>query len=163
MVFKAKVLGRQELTRRLSALAPNIEKHAATEKKAAGDELAEAIRLKAPTGDTLDYMESIQADVIADRPAQELTGIRATKDPTAVGLFAKFTWRFLEFGTRPHNVAKGGGTVLGKKQVEGSGAIMHPGSAAKPHIFPTYRALKPKIRSRIRNAVNRAIRETRKK
>jgi hypothetical protein len=90
-------------------------------------------------------------------------GIRPTKDPTAVGLFAKFIWRFLEFGTRPHNVAKGGGTVLGKKQTEGSGAIMHPGSIAKPHIFPTYRAMKPKIRNRIKNAVNRAIRETRRK
>lgn len=163
MVFKAKVLGREALTRRLNDLAPNIEKYTAVEKKAAGDDLADAVRLRAPTGETLDYMESIQADVIADRPAQELMGIRATKDPTAVGLFAKFIWRFLEFGTRPHNVAKGGGTVLGKKQTEASGAIMHPGSIAKPHIFPTYRAMKPKIRNRIRNAVNRAIRETRKK
>lgn len=163
MVFKAEVLGREDLTRRLNALAPNIEKYAAVEKKAAGDELADAVRLRAPTGETLDYMESIQADVIADRPAQELMGIRASKDPAAVGLFAKFIWRFLEFGTRPHNVAKGGGTAIGKKQTEASGAIMHPGSVAKPHIFPTYRAMKPKIRSRIKSAVNRAIRESRKK
>lgn len=163
MVIKAQVVGREALMRRLNTIAPNIEKYTAKEKKAAGDELADAIRLRAPTGETLDYMESIQADLIADRPAQEKVGIRASKDPSAVGLFAQFIWRFLEFGTRPHNVAKGGGTALGKKQTKATGAIMHPGSVAKPHIFPIYRAMKPKIKRRIRNAVNRAIRDAKRK
>jgi hypothetical protein len=163
MVLKAQVLGREALMRRLNTIAPNIEKYTADEKKAAGDDLADAVRRVAPTGETLDYMESIQADLIADRPAQEQVGVRTSKDPSAVGLFAKFIWRFLEFGTRPHNVAKDGGTVLGKKQTKATGAIMHPGSVAKPHIFPIYRAMKPKIRRRIRNAVNRAIREARRK
>lgn len=163
MVIKAQVLGREALMRRLNTIAPNINKYTAQEKKAAGDELADAIRLRAPAGETLDYMESIQADLITDRPAQEQVGIRASKDPSAVGLFAKFIWRFLEFGTRPHNVARGGGTALGKKQMKATGAIMHPGSVAKPHIFPIYRAMKPKIKRRIQNAVNRAIRDAKRK
>lgn len=162
-MIKGELQGRQKLMERLNKLAPNIEKYAAEAKLEAGSELAEAVQVLAPLGDTLDYADSIKADFVKNRPAQEQVGIRASKDEHAVGLFAKFIWQFLEFGTRPHNVAKGGGTVAGQKQVGSTGAKMHPGSRAFPHIFPTYRALKPKIRKRIRVAVNRAIREFKRK
>jgi hypothetical protein len=36
---------------------------------------------------------------------------------------------------------------------------MHPGTKAQPHIFPTYRAMKPKIKKMIVAAVNKAVRE----
>jgi hypothetical protein len=162
-MFKAELRGREKLMARLNQLAPNVEKYTADAKKVAGDELAEGVRNSAPTGETLDYMESIQADFLKDRPAQEQIGIGATKDPHAVGLFAKFIWRFLEFGTRPHNVAKGGGTVAGQKLNDGNAVHMHPGSRPYPHVFTTYRAMKPKIRKRIRAAVNKAIREAKRK
>jgi HK97 gp10 family phage protein len=162
-MIKGVLKGQGALRARLNKLVPSIEKYAAEAKLAGGDELALRVRNAAPTGETLDYMESIQADFIKDRPAQEQVGVGATKDEHAVGLFAKFTWRFLEFGTKPHNVTKGGGTVAGKKQVSTSDARMHPGSRPYPHIFTTYRAMKPKIRKRIRAAVNKAIRESKRK
>ncbi len=159
MAMKAELKGRDALMRRLEQLAPNIEKHTAPAKLKAADELADAIRSKAPTGATLDYMESIDGDAVANRPIQERVGIRGSKDPSAAGIYAKFIWRFLEFGTAPHSTAKGGGTVLGKKKAAAGEGHMHPGIKAQPHIFPTYRAMKPAIRKKILAAVNKAVRE----
>lgn len=42
----------------------------------------------------------------------------------------------IEFGTRPHNVAKGGGTKLGQWAGEQGGGIPHPGSPAQPFLRP---------------------------
>ncbi len=161
-MMTAQLRGRDALMRRLNQLAPNVEKYTAEAKLKAADMLADEIRSRAPTGATLDYMESIDGDLLTSRPAQEQVGTRATKDPGATGIFAKFIWRFLEFGTAPHNTAKGGGTVLGKKQLASGQGQMHPGSPAQPHIFPTYRAAKPRIRRMILAAVNKAVREARK-
>lgn len=147
--------------RRLNQLAPNIEKYTAPAKLQAAQELADAIRTKAPTGATLEYMESLDGDFLSSRPVQERVGIKATKDPTAAGLFAKFTWAWLEFGTAPHSTAKSGGTVAGKKAAA-NGPGLHPGTVAQPHIFPTYRSMKLKIRKKILAAVNKAVREARK-
>src|SRR5690606_19501637 len=122
------------------------------------EELADKVRVRAPTGETLDYMESLQGHRIADRPAQELVGRTPSKDPTAAGLFAKFTWRWLEFGTAPHNTQKGGGTVLGQMKLREGGGFSHPGSRAFPHIFPTWREYMPEAKKKVRNALNKAIR-----
>lgn len=159
MAMKAELKGREALMRRLEQLAPKIDTYTAPAKLKAAEELADAIRLKAPTGATLDYMESIEGDALSNRPVQERVGIASSKDPTSAGIFAKFTWRFLEFGTAPHSTAKGGGTVLGKKKAAAGEGHMHPGTRAQPHIFPTYRAMKPAIRKKILAAVNKAVRE----
>jgi len=163
MAMRAELKGREALMRRLEQLAPNIEKYTAPVKLKAAEELAEAIRSKAPTGATLEYMESIEGATLSSRPVGERVGITATKDPTAAGLFAGWIWHFLEFGTAPHSTAKGGGTVLGKKQAAAGQGQMHPGTKAQPHIFPTYRAMKPAIRKKILAAVNKAVREARGK
>ncbi|WP_421579500.1 HK97 gp10 family phage protein [Shinella sp. M31] len=159
MALKATITGKDELFRRLTQVAPNVAKYATEAKRKAGDELAEAIRQRAPTGATLEYMESIEADELANRPHQERVSKAAAKDPTAVGLFAEYIWRWLEWGTAPHNTAKGGGTVLGQATHREGGGTQHPGTRAQPHIFPTYRAMKPKIMKRIRAAVNKGVRE----
>ncbi|RWX28955.1 HK97 gp10 family phage protein [Rhizobium leguminosarum] len=159
MAMMADLKGREALMRRLNKLAPNVEKYAADAKYEAAQELAEAIRANAPRGATLEYAESIDGDFLKNRPHQERVGIQDTKDPSAAGIFAEFVWRFLEFGTAPHNTAKGGGTVRGKKQAAAGQGQMHPGTTAQPHIFPTYRAQKPKIRKKILAAVNKAVRE----
>lgn len=161
MAMTAQIKGREALMRRLEKLAPNIEKHTAPVKLQVAKDLAEEIRAKAPTGDTLEYMESIEGDTLSSRPAQERVGTSSTKDPSAAGVYASHIWRWLEFGTAPHSTAKGGGTVLGKKKAAEGGPGMHPGTAAQAHIFPTYRAAKPKIRKRILAAVNKAVREAR--
>lgn len=160
MALKAKVMGREALSRRLAQLAPNAEKYAAVEKLQVMKDFAAEMEQKAPTGATLEYMHSFDGDYIRNRPAQEQVGIKASKDPDAVGLYADYIWRFLEFGTAPHSTAKGGGTVAGKKAAaESGGAGMHPGTPAQPHIFPAWRAAKPKFRKRISAAINKAVRE----
>ncbi|RYH00307.1 MAG: HK97 gp10 family phage protein [Alphaproteobacteria bacterium] len=161
MAITAKLSGRDALMRRLEQLAPNIEKHTAPVKLQVAKDLAEEIRARAPTGATLEYMESIEGDTLSSRPAQERVGTSSTKDPTAAGIYASYIWRWLEYGTAPHSTTKGGGTVLGKKKAASDSSGMHPGTAAQAHIFPTYRAAKPNIRKRILAAVNKAVREAR--
>lgn len=158
MALKAKVMGRAALTKKLNALAPNVEKYAAEAKMKGAQELAKAVAARAPRR-TGDYATSIKAGLLRDRPAQERVGTTATKDESAAGLYAEFIWRFLEFGTAPHFTTKGGGTVGGKKAATTAGSGMHPGTAPQPHIFPTYRAMKTKIRKRILAAVNRGVKE----
>ncbi|WP_065091502.1 HK97-gp10 family putative phage morphogenesis protein [Rhizobium leucaenae] len=159
MALKAKILGREALTAKLDQLAPAATKYAAEAKLKAAEELAEAIRDKAPVGASLEYRESIEGDLLNSRPHQEQVGIQKSKDPDATGIFAEFIWRFLEFGTAPHNTAKGGGTVLGKATHTAGGGTQHPGTSAQPHIFTTYRAMKPAIKKKIRAAINKGVRE----
>lgn len=158
MAISAELKGRDALMRKLESLAVDIDKYAADAKLAAAEELAEAIRVRAPTGATLEYRESIAADRVSNRPNQRAIGIQQTKDPTAAGVYAEWIWHFLEFGTAPHNTAKGGGTKKHKGPVH-----MHPGTPAQSHIFPTYRAMKKSIRKRILAAVNKAVREAMRK
>ncbi|MBO9194330.1 HK97 gp10 family phage protein [Rhizobium sp. 16-449-1b] len=158
MVMVAEIKGREALMRRLNALAPNVEKYAAEAKMAAGKELADEIRVRAPRVSGF-YADSIEAAPLNSAPKQVQVGIKVSKDPSAVGIFAEYIWRFLEFGTAPHNTAKGGGTVAGKKQARAGNGNIHPGMPAQPHVFPTYRAMKKKIRRRILAAVNKAVRE----
>lgn len=149
--------------KRLNALAPNAEKYAADAKINIMTDFASEMEQKAPTGATLEYMHSFDADFIRNRPSQEQVGIQASKDKDAVGLFASFIWRFLEFGTAPHSTAKGSGTVAGKMAAAANPSGMHRGSPAQPHIFPNWRAFKPTAKKRINAAINKAVREAMKK
>lgn len=157
MALKAKIIGREKLMARLNKLAPNVETEVAVVKLQVMKDVASAISANAPTGATLEYMESIEADYIRNRAHQELTGIQETKDPSAAAIFAPFYWRFLEFGTAPHSTAKGGGTVAGRKLAATRTTGMHPGTTAQPHIFHVWRAMKKKAKQRINRAVNKAV------
>ncbi|HEY0125294.1 MAG TPA: HK97 gp10 family phage protein [Rhizobium sp.] len=159
MALKVKILGREALNKKLDAMAPAANRYAAAAKLAVVEELAEKIRPGAPRGATLEYAESIEGDLIKNHPHQKLVGIEPTKDPDAAGLFAPFIWRFLEFGTAPHNTAKGGGTVAGKKQAAAGGGHLHPGTKAQPHIFTTWRAMRKRAKQRVNAAINRGVRE----
>lgn len=159
MAMMAELKGRDALMRRLNELAPNVEKYAAEAKLQAAQEAAELMRERAPTGATLEYRESFSGERLSDNPDKQQVGITQTKDPTAAGVFAEYIWRFLEFGTAPHSTVKGGGTVLGRKNAELGGKGIHPGTAAQPHIFPTWRAYKKKASAKVRAAVNKAVRE----
>lgn len=162
-MLKAKVQGREELFRRLAELAPNVEKYTTEAKLKAGNELAEAIRMQAPEGATLEYRESIEADMFANRPHQERVSPKIRNDPTAVGIFAEYIWRFLEFGTAPHNTAKGGGTALGWAKFRAGDGNRHPGTQAQPHVFPTWRERRAKIKRSVSLAVSKAVREAMRK
>lgn len=77
----------------------------------------------------------------------------------------KVYWaRFVEFGTRPHNSAKGGGTKAGKESYRtgrrtklGIAPRMHPGAAAKPFFYPSWRAMRKRVKSRITREMRKAI------
>lgn len=137
MRVKAKWRGREATMRRLNKLLPDTEKELAEAQLDAGNNLALKIENRAPLGETGDYRASIHAARLRDKPGQSIAGLTPTKDKNAVGIFAEFIWRFLEFGTVK--------------------------MAARPHIMPTYRAERKRIRRKMAGAVNKAVREARKR
>ncbi|PJR11553.1 HK97 gp10 family phage protein [Sinorhizobium meliloti] len=151
MALKAKVLGREALTRRLNELAPAVEKYAAEAKIEIAKEAATRIAARAPRGATGDYAASIQGARLADSPDKRQVGITRTKDKDAAGIFTEFIWRFLEFGTAPHSTLPGG--------VSSANGSMHPGIAAQPHVFHTWRAYRKAARRKLLAAVNKGVRE----
>ncbi|MBB3567225.1 HK97 gp10 family phage protein [Rhizobium sp. BK491] len=164
MVIKAEFLGREALRQKLNKLAPNVEKYTEAAKYEIMQEAAERIRQAAPRGATQVYAETIDGDFLRNRTgAHVLPGTNPTKDSSAAGLFAMFIWRFLEFGTAPHNVEKGGGTALGKAKLKGGEGRLHPGTRAMPHIFPVWRAYRQEARRKLLTAINRGVREAMKK
>lgn len=70
-----------------------------------------------------------------------------------------FYARWVEFGTAPHSVAKGGGTVGGKKDASRGKGTPHPGAKAQPFFFVSYRANRKRVRSRITRAINKSARQ----
>ena len=68
-----------------------------------------------------------------------------------------FYARWVEFGTAPHNVAPGGGTKGFKKS--GSKGVEHPGAAARPFFYPSYRMHKKDVKRQITQALRIAVRD----
>lgn len=145
MALKAKILGREALTRRLNQLAPNVEKAVEPVKLAIAEEAAKRIASAAPRN-TGDYASKISSGLLRDNPDKKQVGIQATKDPTAAGIYAPWFWNFLEFGTASHAIGSG----------------THPGTTAQPHVFTTWRAYRKSAMRKMRTAINKAVREARK-
>ncbi|NTG48972.1 HK97 gp10 family phage protein [Agrobacterium rhizogenes] len=165
-MFKAKVLGRAELTARLAALVPEAEKQAEKAKLEVAQEAAMLISARAPA-DTGEYRNEIVGGYQRDHHAKSTLSMQKSKDPDATGVFGPFIWRFLEFGSRAHMIKAKPGEKLAFKTAEGESVftrgVRHPGTPAQPHIFPTWRAYKPKAKRKIANAINKAVRAARKK
>lgn len=162
MVFRARLTpqSRDAVMKRLRALVPEAETAAANAQELGAKELAEAIKGRAPSKSGK-YKNSIIAAKLEGRnDNKKPIGIAGTKDPNAWGVFANYIWRFLEFGTRPHGIkakrkANLSFSVNGQRIV--TKAVSHPGATAKPHIFPTYRQFRKRIRRRVATAINKAI------
>ena len=163
MALRAKITrqSRDAVMRRLNELVPAAEKAAATAQETTTKELAEAIKARAPR-DSGDYVDSIKAVPLAGRNDKAPVGLEQTKDPNAWGIVARYIWRFIEFGTRPHTIKakkkprlsfRVGGKLIRPERVS------HPGMSPRPHIFPTYRAMKKRIRRRLASAINRAVKK----
>jgi len=159
MAFKAKVMGRQALMRRLNQLAPNAEKYAAEAKLEVVKEAANLISADAPYR-TGNYMQEIKGERQADNPNHAPMVGAKSKDPDATAVYAPYIWRFLEFGTKsrmaeaPRQNRNYRRTAVLTKEKHA-----HPGTPAQPHVFPTWRAFKPTAKKRINAAINRAVRE----
>ena len=133
----AKFENREKVLARMRRIAPAVETEVAAQQMKAGDQLAERIASRAPVGATGRYRRSIHADRLATAGGNtSLVGMRQTKDPNAVGIFAEFMWRWLEFGTVNQH--------------------------AQPHIFPTYRAMKKSIKAGLTRAMGRGIKKARR-
>ncbi len=152
MAIRGKFVGREKLAKRLRTLVPDIDQEAAKAQLEAAEELAEAIEQRAPLGhgpSPGDYRASIRGGKLSDNPGAAVFGLRQTKDKNATGIFASFLWRWLEYGTAKRTV-KSTGKSSGKME-------------AQPHIFPTYRQHKKRIRRKVASAINRAVRRMQKK
>lgn len=132
------MLGREKVMALLNGVAPEAEKEIAKAQIESAQTLANKIKPRAPGPLTGAYQASIQADLLASRPRQRsVGGGTGTKDPNATGVFADYIWRFLEFGT-----------VKMRK---------------RPHIFPTYRQERPKIKRKMAYALRKAINKVKNK
>lgn len=160
MAIRAKMLGRDAVMRKLMNMVPNINEELAQAQMEAAKELAEAIRVRAPR-DTGHYADSIKAGPLQGRNDREKPiGLQLTKDKNAWGIFAWFTWRFLEFGTRAHAArAPRRNRNYRNVFILTRAYRAHAATKAQPHIFPTYRAMRKKIRRKMANAVNKSIRK----
>jgi hypothetical protein len=149
MKVRAKILGRETTMRLLNQIVPEAEKQLAEAQLKGAQDLAERIKQRAP-GDG-QYRASIKADKLSNRPGQKALGKglkNETKDPNATGVFADHIWRWLEYGTQVRK------TKAGANRGEGP---------AIPHIFPTYRANKARIRRSMAAAVRKAVRSVKTK
>lgn len=162
MALRARIApqGRDAVMKRLRALVPEAEAAAASAQEASAKELAEAIKARAPRYSG-EYVNSIDAVRLAGRnDDRKPVGMAPTKDPNAWGIVALYIWRFIEFGTRPHTIKAKKKALLafrvGDRLVRAP-QVAHPGMRARPHIFPTYRALRKRIRRRVAAAINRAV------
>ncbi len=67
--------------------------------------------------------------------------------------------RWVEFGTAPHSVSKGGGTKSGQAALAAGTGTPHPGAAAHPYFYPAYRAKKRSIIKRIRREIRAELKK----
>lgn len=163
MAIKTKTIGREALQRRLDELVPEAAAAAAQAKLEVAQEAASRIAARAPVR-TGDYKGSIRGGRQADNPGILPVGGKKSTDPDATAVYADFIWRFLEFGTAPHNVAKGGGNnagkialITGRPSKLGVKPIAHPGSRAFPHVFYTWKAMRKAAKSKISRAISKAV------
>lgn len=164
MAFKATIVGREELMRRLDAIAPGAASAIADTKLEVAREAARRIEAAAPVGATGAYKDSIigarQADMPAD--ARPVFGI-TSKDPDAVAVYADFIWKFLEYGTAPHLIKGRNGKNLVFTAANGARvsipSVNHPGIRAEPHVFPTWKAYRATAKRKISAALTKAIKQ----
>ncbi len=150
---------RAAVTKRLRELVPNAEAQIAKAQEESAKELAEAMRARAPRKSGR-YAESIRADRVANNPGKKPVGIEQTKDPNAWAVYASYLWKFIEYGTKGHIIkAKNTSDLVffskGKKIV--TPQVNHKGAKARPHLFPTYRQYRKRIRRRVLRAIRNAI------
>lgn len=162
MAMKAKIQGREALTRKLNQMAPNANKYAAEEKLAIAKEAAARMASSAPAKSG-NYRKSIQGDFQRNRSDHNKIGggdYEKTKDPDATGIFANYIWRFLEHGTKfspgegPKQDRRYKRRVVTIKVKKG-----HAATRPFPHIYANWRAMRDDSKRRIHLAIVRGVRE----
>lgn len=156
------VIGIRELNRKLKVTIPKLADEAAERAIAKGaEELVDMMRRLVPRGKTGKLAKSIgwtfgeapegsfAIDTLSSRDARVKATIYA-------GSKEAFYVRFVEFGTAPHSIATNASVKRNLRQDQGT---LHPGARAKPFFYPSYRALRRRIRSRVTREVKKAVRK----
>lgn len=158
------VKGLSQLQRKLSRLPEIAKDRIAKAMEEAADQIVATAQNLVPV-DELTLYESI-GWTWGDPPKGSLTlgkSKRRPSDGLKITVYAgndeAFYARWVEFGTAPHNVESGGGTVSGKRRASIGAGLGHPGAKAQPFFFPAYNANRRSVRSKISRAVGRAAKE----
>lgn len=158
------IKGLSKLQQKLAALPAAVKEEISKAMEQGAQEIVDFARRLVPV-DEMTLYESIGwtwgeppegALVLARSKRRQGDGLRIT---VYAGGGEAFYARWVEFGTAPHNVARGGGTVAGRRSLASGGGLGHPGARAQPFFFPAYRASRKRIRSRISRATNAAARK----
>ena len=162
-------VGLDRLKRQLAAIPASVQAAVAASLETNATEMATAIERAAPVADG-DLRNSIGWSE-GEPPPTTATGAfrirRANISPRGRVLMDEgllftvyagddkaFYARWVEFGTAPHNTAKGGGN----KSFKGKGTG-HPGTRPQPFFFPVVRARKKLVKGRVARAANKAIKQ----
>lgn len=71
-----------------------------------------------------------------------------------------FYARWVEFGTRPHDIKARNAPNMSRAGVNFGRSVSHPGaSTANAFFFPAYRALRKRIKTRISRAITKSVRD----
>jgi HK97 gp10 family phage protein len=161
VAFQTKIIGREALQRRLDELVPEATAAAAQAKLEVAREAASRIASRAPTGATGALKDSIIGARQADMPGAKAIGGNPSKDPDATGVYADFTWKFVEHGTAPHKITGRNGNNLVFTAKDGTRvstpSVDHPGSRAQPFVFYTWKAMRKAAKAKISRAISKAV------
>ncbi len=160
-----RILGMQKLKRKFDILPDVLRLEIRAAMEASAREIVDLAKSLVPK-DSHELEESIDWTWgKAPRGALTLGTVQGTEKAgdLTITIFAgndvAYYARWVEFGTRPHNSAKGGGTVAGRISGALGGGVGHPGSRAQPFFFVSYRALRKRANSRINRATTAAGRK----
>ena len=140
---------KKQLERRLRKLPEHARKHVSRAAMKGAEELADKARHYAPkrTGNLARSIEARQGDDLLR--AEVVVGAHYGK--------------YVEAGTKPHNLGKGQRLKNGKqvKRIGEKVGRRHPGARPRPFLNVAFRLLKKRIKGRIGRAIGKAIKESR--
>ncbi len=160
----ATIKGLKRLQKKLDKLPDAAKKRIREAMEKGADEIVGMMQNLVPIGDTMRLHDSIGWTWgRAPKGSMTIGKVESTGGDLTITIYAgdDEAWysRFVEFGTAPHNAASGGGTKAGQKQLASGGGLGHPGSAAQPFFFVSYRANRKRVKSRITRAINKAAKD----
>lgn len=131
---------KDRLRQKLAAVVPEIEAEIAKATAQGADEIAEMAKRLAPVAEVQparrpgEYADSIHARQLRDDEVPTRGKNRVAGGTLAWGVFARWYWLWIEFGTKN-------------------------GVRARPHLLPSYRALRRRVMTRISRAMGKAIKK----
>lgn len=147
MKVSVKVKGMEELVRNLSVLQVSAKVRVAEAVRETSKELRKEARTRVPRKSGA-FAKRIRTKFSKDQLTARTAAFARSGRPHPLS-------HIIEFGTKPHSLAPKAKRAL----TIGDGfaaSAQHPGTAAKPWLFPSFEAVKPKYVSLLEKALNLA-------